>query len=171
MYSGHKMFRKTAKERGFSKSIVCKWATDADKCILGIQKSKEVYNYKITKHILEFITKQITKCSYLRLKDIQQIVNSHFQISVSKSTIYKCLKLSKISRKKSRRFVVKSKDYYEKLEIQRKEFIDKISKIENKFIITIDETEIYKKIKPTQGNSPKGIPIDKTTTSQHHEKY
>ena len=73
MYAGNKSSRKTAKEMGCSKSIVCKWAKDADKCMLGIQKSKKGYNYKITNHILEFIKKEISKCSYLRLKDIQQI--------------------------------------------------------------------------------------------------
>ena len=171
MYAGNKSSRKTAKEIGCSKSIVCKWARDADKCILGIQKSKKGYNYKITKHILEFIKKEVSKCSYLRLKDIQQIVYSHFQINLSKTTIFKCLKQSRISRKKSKRFVVKSKAYYNKLEIQRKEFIDKISKIENKFIISIDETAIYKEMKPMHGYSMKGIPVVQTTTSQHHEKY
>ena len=170
-YAKNKSSRKTAKEIGCSKSIVCKWAKDAENCILGIQKSKKGYNYKITKHILELIKKEISKCSYLRLKDIQVIIKQHFEITLSKSTIHKCLKMSKISRKKSKKFVVKSKLYYEKLEIQRKEFIDKISKIDNKFIVSIDESAIYKQMKPTHGYSIKGTPVVQTTTSQRHEKY
>ena len=75
----------------------------ANKCVLGIQKSKKRYNYKITQQIVSFIKIEISKCAYLRLREIQKIVKSIFDIDLSKSSICKCLKISKITRKKSKK--------------------------------------------------------------------
>ena len=125
-YAGNKSCRKTAREIGCSKSSICNWGKQADKCVLRIQKSKKRYNYKITQEIVSFIKIEISKCAYLRLREIQKIVKSIFDIDLSKSSICKCLKISKITRKKSKKFVVKSKAYYEKLEIERENFIERI---------------------------------------------
>jgi transposase len=170
-YARNKSCRKTAIEIGCSKSSVSNWVKQADSCVLGIQKTKNRYNYKITTEIAELVKKEVAKCAYLKLKEIKDIVKGYFDIELSTSSIRKCLKISHISRKKSKKFVVKSKAYYDKLEIQRKEFIENIIKLDKKYIISIDETAIYKQMKPSYGYSLKGQPVIETVTNQRHEKY
>lgn len=163
--------RNIARSLGCSKSSVCNWAKKAQECLFNFNDATKRYDYKINNSVIDIVRNCFNDSSYLKLKDVKEIIQNKLNISISKETVRKILKKCNISRKRSKRFVVKSKDYYIRLQLERDNFIKNVNKIENELIISIDESAFHKEMQQPYGYSKKGIPVIQTTTSQRHEKY
>jgi len=77
----------------------------------------------------------------------------------------------KITRKRTKRIVYKSQEYQSKLQIERREFLKKIKKIDRSKMVSIDESAFYPEMFPIYAYSPAGHAVKKVVTSQRQKKY
>lgn len=163
--------RKVASNIGCSKSSISNWTKDINDYTNYIKSSSNRHSYKINKTILETIRDSVTKNNFLKLNQIQSIIEETLGITLSLESIRKCLKIQKFSRKRIKKIVVKSKEYYQNLKNQREQFIKRIKSLQIDNIISIDESSFNKEMKESYGYSEIGKPVIQTTTSQRHQKY
>ena len=163
--------RRVASNLGCSKSSISNWTKDINDYTNYIKSSSNRHSYKINKSILETIRDSVTKNNFLKLNEIQSIIEETLGITLSLESIRKCLKIQKFSRKRIKKIVVKSKEYYQNLKNQREQFIKRIKSLQIDNIISIDESSFNKEMKESYGYSEIGKPVIQTTTSQRHQKY
>ena len=113
--------RKVANNIGCSKSSISNWTKDINDYTNYIKSSSNRHSYKINKSILETIRDSVTKNNFLKLNQIQSIIEETLGITLSLESIRKCLKIQKFSRKRIKKIVVKSKEYYQNLKNQREQ--------------------------------------------------
>ena len=88
--------RKVASNIGCSKSSISNWTKDINDYTNYIKSSSTRHSYKINKTILETIRDSVTKNNFLKLNEIQNVIEETLGITLSLESIRKCLKIQKI---------------------------------------------------------------------------
>ena len=165
-YGSIKSLRKCSSKFNVSKSIISKWVRTA-KMLIPITKKKS----KTQPSYYLIIYNYIKLNPLSRLKDIQYLLITSCKIKLSITKIFYILKELKITKKRTKRIVRKSKLYAEKLEKQRLNYIKLVKNINFDNVISIDESGFTKEMFPHYGYALKGTKIIKKTTSQKHNNY
>ena len=85
--------RKVASNIGCSKSSISNWTKDINDYTNYIKSSSNRHSYKINKTILETIRDSVTKNNFLKLNEIQNVIEETLGITLSLESIRKCLKI------------------------------------------------------------------------------
>ena len=124
----------------------------------------------LTAPIKEFILKNVINVPSFRVLKLINNLEEQFKIRISKSTLYRWLKIMKISYKKAKKKVIIDKAKFESHRTELKKNIEKC--LNNKTqIISIDEFAIHLEMYPNKGWSPKGTPVEFPVKKIRHERY
>lgn len=147
---------------GISNGTLYNWIRKYENNTLEERKIREL---KITPNMKCYIREYVIKRINFDYKRLTRIIKKKYNVSISKSSIYECLKYMNITRKKIRKKFIytKKKEYNKKV----KNFKKLIRKIDISKIISIDETSIDTHINIEYGWSQKG---NKLTVIKSHLK-
>ena len=110
----------------------------------------------------------ITRFPYCTLKEIQRALLNLFSKKYPITSVHHMLRHLRISRKRVKRVVIKSKAYMRTLEAKRNAFIDFFRTIDYSNIISIDESGFHCEMSPEYGYSMREVTLKQTTSSQRH---
>ncbi len=131
------------------------WLKNYNEGILTLPKSERIRkNHKLTDEICSFIKNTINDYKTITINEIATSIKLKFNKKISTKSIYKFLKINKITYK---RIHIKNNPIKKKkLRIHRHKFIKKIKCIKRNKIISIDETAIYLNCNPSYGWAQRG---------------
>lgn len=131
------------------------WLNDHTQGILKLTINKRIKkNYKLTDEICSFIKDIINDCKTITIKEIVTLIKLKFNKKISIQSIYKFLKINKLTYK---RVYIKNNPIKQKrLKSLRYNFIKKIKYTKRNKIISIDETAIYLNCNPSHGWAKRG---------------
>ena len=132
-------------------------------------KKKYIKKSKITENIKKYIYKYIIRKMIFNYRKLIQLIKKKFNIIISKSSLYKTIKICKITRKKIRiMYIYKTKNKHRE-EINT--FKNKINKIDKNKLISVDETHIDTNIHGIYGWNRKGKKIIKPKYIKNKKRY
>ena len=142
-----------------SKSTLYNWVNSFQK-FKTIFKSniRPKYNSKITNEIQNFIVTCVIKKSIFTIKNLKRRIFKIFSVHISKSSIYRILKINNITHKKINNKFVPNKQNTKKLVTN---FLNTIKSYDSDKIISIDESSFDTNLRPIYGWNKKGRPLKK----------
>lgn len=144
----------------YKRSTLARWLNEARMKVEWFNRNRSRSKTKTLPHLIHFVKSCIKSNPFFTKEDIQSMYRLKMNLVVSVSTIGLILKEHlRITRKRSRRSVVKDKEYFEKLKIQRESFLKEVKSIDKNTIISLDEFAVTKEMLPSYGYSDSGTRV------------
>ncbi len=142
-----------------SKSSIYSWIKmDKENLLFKDSNVRCDYEKKINNEIEKYIVSHVTKKVNFNKKNIKRYTKRKFNISISKSSIYRVLKKNNITNKKIYKKIIPTNKNIKK---EVTDLIIKVKEIGFDNIVSIDESSFDTHIRSTYGWSLKGLPINK----------
>ena len=142
-----------------SKSTLYNWINlNKQNDLQIISNKRNNYNSKITNEIQKYIITYVSKRNIFSTKNLRKCISRIFNVNISKSSIYRILKINNITNKKvTQKIIPKKINNKEKIN----ELLQKVKLIDSNQIISIDESSFDTHMNPNYGWSKKGNKITK----------
>jgi hypothetical protein len=144
-YKKYNNYRKVCSFFNISLSTLHSWVHN------GIKQKKRVYTKRWLPKIKNFLIDYIKNNPFVYLQEIILTIKQTFKLSISEKTISRYLKQIKIVKKKAKHY---RKEFFGNDKI--KPFEDKLSKVKNEIIYSVDECYFSEKVNPLYGYCKKG---------------
>lgn len=174
LYNQYGSYNKVANICNLHRQTVTNWVKSYKFNLIKLKKriyankdyNNVIHNFSIVNNdILDFIKKIIYENPFLTKNEIKQFIKKQFNLSLSNKKINKIFKHLNFSKKKPKKYIVKSAEYIDTLSKLRDDFLNKIKKENIDKIISIDETGLQNFINNyIMGYSPKGESISIPST-------
>ena len=149
-----------ANHPSYKKSTVARWLHDAQNKAEWFNNIRTRSRHKIIPILIKFTKECIKKNPFFTKEDIKTMYFMTTGIHVSISTVGVVLKkMLNITKKRSRRSIVKNKQYFEQLKNQRDVFLEEVKLIDKNTIISLDEYAVTKEMLPSYGYSYSGTRV------------
>lgn len=169
-YALNGSLRRVASAYSVGKSTLQRWIQQCglDQNIPGPARNRFK---KVTDQILLTIQDALRRNPFLTSLNLRSLVRRCHGVTLSQETVRRSIRRCGITRKRAKPTIMKSKRYWEQLQVKREEFVETYRAIQPNEVLSIDETAIHANLHPIYGYSTRGKRLRVPTTTMRAEKY